>query len=144
MNKRPKDKFYKQLKGAPMGSPLSPVLANLFMEDFETRAIGTSHLKPTCWIRYVDDVFVIWPHGSEDLHAFLNHINSSHPELKFTIEFENNNSLPFLDVLITKSNNSSHTVYRKPTRTNHYLNAKSHHHPAQINSVLNFVIHRSI
>ncbi|XP_074026234.1 uncharacterized protein [Leptinotarsa decemlineata] len=107
--------------------------------------LPTSHLKPTCWLRYVDDVFVICPHRSEDLHALLNHINSLHPDLKFTIEFEYNNSLPFLDVLITKSNNSfSHMVYRKPTHTNRYLNAKSHHHPAQLNSVLNSLIHRSI
>nr|XP_023028461.1 uncharacterized protein LOC111516540 [Leptinotarsa decemlineata] len=115
------------------------------MEDFGTRAINTSHYKPSCWLRYVDDIFVIWPHGSEHLHAFLNHINSSHPDLKFTVEVENNNSLPFLDVLITKSKNSfSHTVYRKPTHTNRYLNSKSHHHPAQLNSVLNSLIHRSV
>ncbi|XP_074029264.1 uncharacterized protein [Leptinotarsa decemlineata] len=123
---RPIDKYYKQVKGAPMGSPLSPVLANLYMED-------------------VDNVFVIWPHGSENLHAFLNHINFLHPNLKFIMEVENNNSLPLLDVLITKSNNSfSHTVYRKPTHTNRYLIAKSHHHPAQLNSVLNSLIHRFI
>ncbi|XP_023028461.2 uncharacterized protein [Leptinotarsa decemlineata] len=115
------------------------------MEDFQTRAFDTSHLKPTCWLRYVDDVFVIWPHGSEDLHAFLNHINSSHLDLKFAMEFENNNSFPFLDVLITKPNNSfSYTVYRKPTHTNCYLNGKSHHYPAQLNSVLNSLIHRFI
>ncbi|XP_074030565.1 uncharacterized protein [Leptinotarsa decemlineata] len=61
------------------------------------------------------------------------------------MEVENNNSIPFLDVLITKSNNSfSHTVYQNPTYTNCYLNAKSQHHPAQLNSVLNSLVHRSI
>nr|XP_023027318.1 uncharacterized protein LOC111515318 [Leptinotarsa decemlineata] len=56
-----------------------------------------------------------------------------------------NNSLPFPDVLITKSNCSfTHTVYRKPTHTNRYFNVNSHHHPAQTNSVLNSFIHRSI
>ncbi|XP_023024928.2 uncharacterized protein [Leptinotarsa decemlineata] len=118
------------------------------MEDLKTRAIDTSHLKPTCWLRYVDDVFVIWLHGSEDFHAFLNHINSLYLDLKFTMEVKTNNSLPFLDVLITKSNNSfsqfSHTVNRKPTHTNRYLNAKSHNHPARLDSDLTSLIHRSI
>ena len=38
--------FYEQVEGAVMGSPLSPVLANIFMEDFETRALETSPWKP--------------------------------------------------------------------------------------------------
>jgi hypothetical protein len=32
-------KFYEQTNGAPMGSPLSPVMANLFMEEFEKKAL---------------------------------------------------------------------------------------------------------
>ena len=42
--------------------PLSPVIANFFMEDFEEKALNQATLKPTCWYRYVDDTFVIWPH----------------------------------------------------------------------------------
>lgn len=128
-----------------MGSPLSPVLANLYMEKFEIEAIGSFEHKPTCWLRYVDDIFVIWPHGLETLETFLKHLNNIHSNMKFTMETETNNSLSFLDVLITKSQNSfTHTVYRKPTHTNRYLHADSHHHPAQINSVLRSLIHRSI
>ena len=32
-----REKFYEQIHGAPMGSPLSPVMANLFMEEFEKK-----------------------------------------------------------------------------------------------------------
>ncbi|XP_074029250.1 uncharacterized protein [Leptinotarsa decemlineata] len=79
-------------------------------------------------------------HGFETLHNFLDHLNDLHPNIKPT-----NNSLSFLDVLIKKSNNSfTHTVNRKPTHTNRYLNANSHHHPTQTNSVLNSLIHRFI
>ena len=41
-----------------MGSPLSPIVANLYMEAFEKRALDTSAQKPNLWIRYVDDVFL--------------------------------------------------------------------------------------
>jgi hypothetical protein len=130
-------KFYKQISGAPMGSPLSPVVANLFMQEFETKAISSSILKPKCWLRYVDDVFTIWQHGQETLPLFLDHLNSLHKDIQFTMDVEKNGRFPFLDVdIIRKPNNTlGHTVYRKPTHTNRYLHASSHHHPAQIRSV---------
>ena len=40
-----------------MGSPLSPVLANIYMEYFEEMALGFTPLKPSMWLRYVDDTF---------------------------------------------------------------------------------------
>jgi retron-type reverse transcriptase len=59
--------FYEQTDGVAMGSPLSPVIANFFMEDFEKKATEQVVLKPVCWFRYVDDTFIIWPHGQEKL-----------------------------------------------------------------------------
>jgi len=60
--------FYEQTDGVAMGSPLSPVIANFFMEDCEKNAIEQATHKPACWFRYVDDTFVIWPHGQEKLN----------------------------------------------------------------------------
>ncbi|KAK5650370.1 hypothetical protein RI129_001399 [Pyrocoelia pectoralis] len=59
---------------------------------------------------------------------------------------ETNNSLPFLDLLITRNNdnNFNYSVYRKPTHTNRYLNANSHHHPTQLNSVIETLIVTSL
>ncbi|KAK5645676.1 hypothetical protein RI129_004140 [Pyrocoelia pectoralis] len=123
------NKFYKQIQGTPMGSPLSPALANIYMEDFEEKAINSFALKPKYWYRYVDDTFVIWNHGAESLNNFLDHLNNIHPNIKFRMEVENNNTIPFLDTLLTKLPNRKflHSVYRKPTHTNKYLNALSHH-----------------
>ena len=46
-----------------MGSPLSPVIAELFMEEFELDTIENDDLRPNLWLCYVDDTFVVWPHG---------------------------------------------------------------------------------
>ena len=94
-----REKFYEQTRGAPMGSPLSPVMANLFMEEFEKKALATSTLKSGFWFRYVDDTLSSWAHGLENLHRFLEHINSLHPSIKFTLEIQKEDkTIPFLDV----------------------------------------------
>jgi hypothetical protein len=54
-----------------MGSLLSPVVANLFMEDIENIALIYSPLQPNLWNKFVDDTFVIWPHGCDRLDNFL-------------------------------------------------------------------------
>ena len=53
------DTFYEQKEGAAMGSPVSAVVANLYMEYFEQIAIESSCVKPGIWSRYVDDTFCI-------------------------------------------------------------------------------------
>ena len=49
-------KFYKQLQGVAMGSPVSPVIANIYMGYFESLAIPSSPTLIKWWFRYVDDV----------------------------------------------------------------------------------------
>ena len=66
--------LYEQI-GAAMGSPLSPVVANLYMEFIENPTIQTATNRPKKWIRYMDDTFIIWPHGQEKLNQFHNHLN---------------------------------------------------------------------
>jgi hypothetical protein len=137
--------FYDQNDGVAMGSPLAPVIANYYMEHFEQQAISRAPRKPTHWYRYVDDTFVIWPHGEEELRKFLDHLNSIHHNIKFTMEVEKKLSLPFLYVLVSRRPDGSlgHTVYRKPTHTDLYLHAKSAHHPAQKKGVLLSLIRRA-
>jgi hypothetical protein len=90
--------FYEQTDGVAMGSPLSPVIANYFMEYFEEMALESATYKPLCWFRYVDGTFVIWPHGPGKLAEFLDHLNGLHENIKFTIETEKDGHLPFLDI----------------------------------------------
>jgi hypothetical protein len=89
--------FYEQIDGVAMGSPLSPVIANFYMEDFEERALDSAPHKPICWFRYMDDTFVTWPHGPDKLKEFLDHLNSIHTSIQFTMEIESEGHLPFLD-----------------------------------------------
>ena len=110
-----------------MGSPVSPIVANIFMQDLETKAVQYSEFIPKIWYRYVDDTFVIIEKQHEDY--FFEHINLINPSIQFTKELESDHKLPFLDVLIHRdiSSTLNTTLYRKPTHTNQYLNFESNH-----------------
>jgi hypothetical protein len=59
------DKFYQQKDGMAMGSALSPIISNIFMEHFEKLALDSVQYKPLLCLWYGDDIFVVWPHGPE-------------------------------------------------------------------------------
>ena len=121
-----------------MGSLLSPVITNLYMEHFEELNLYSFPLQPKWWKRYVDDTGVCWSHGIEKLEEFHRHINSISSCITFTKELETNNQLPFLDVLLIKKLDGSlgRRVFRKATHTDLYLHASSHHHPSHKAGVL--------
>ena len=110
--------YYEQVHGAAMGSPISPLIANLFMEEFEAKALQTVPTS-TLWLRLVDDTLVI--QKAEHSQQLLQHINSQDPNIQFKVEEPGTDgSIPFLDTKVTPgTNNTIHTtVYRKPTHTN--------------------------
>ena len=72
--------IYRQEEGLAMGSSLSPELANIYMEFFKEMALGSTSLKPSMWLRYVDDTFILWPH-QEDVQILLDHVNSIRPSI---------------------------------------------------------------
>jgi hypothetical protein len=129
-----------------MGSPLSPIVSNLFMENFEKKSLDSFPLKPTRWKRFVDDTNVLWPHGRDKLQHFFQHLRNISEEIKFTMEIEENGIIPFLDILINRKSdgNLGHAVYRKKTHTENYLHADSHHHPNQKLGVLKTLATRAI
>ena len=115
-------RFYQQTEGAAMGSPISPIVANLFMEGLEVQAIRTSPTPPSLWKRFVDDTFIMIK--KEDRNSFLQHLNSIHQNIKFTCEeVRDDGSMPFLDILVTSKEDGSlsTSVFRKPTQTDLYL-----------------------
>ena len=118
---------YQQIEGAAMGSPVSPIVTSLFVEDFEQKALSSFHTYLRFWRRYVDDTMVIIDKNL--INEFTDHINNQHPVIKFTMEKECDLSLPMWDVLVTRDNIGKlrFKVYRKPTHTDHYLNFTSNH-----------------
>ncbi len=111
--------YYDQIDGVAMGSPLGPVLANIFMGHHEKIWLGQySGPGLLFYRRYVDDIFCLFE-NQEQVHGFLDYINNQHPNIKFTCEEEENNTLPFLDISISKTEgpNFDTTTYRKSTYT---------------------------
>ena len=97
--------IFDQIDGVAMGSPLAPVLANLFMGFHEQNWIEqATNVKPIFYKRYVDDIFAVFESES-DADAFYSYLNTRHENIKFTFEKEKDNKLPFLDILI--NNNES-------------------------------------
>lgn len=70
-----------------MGPPLSPVIANSYMELLEHKILSDAPLKPSMFLRYTDDTVLVWPHGLGALNVFLDYVNNL-PNINFTMEFE--------------------------------------------------------
>ena len=76
-----------QEEGLSMGSPFPPVLANVYIEYFEKMALRSTTLKPSMWLRNIDDTFLLLPH-QENVQALMDHVNSIRPYIQFTMEKE--------------------------------------------------------
>ena len=122
------DKYFRQTSGIAMGSRVAPPLAIIFMDDLERRFNITAPDTPALYMRYIDDVLGVWTDGPESLHRYLQHINSAHPSIHFTIETtEDSGSIPFLDTLISVAPDGrfSTELYIKPTSAGIILHSDS-------------------
>nr|VZI47620.1 unnamed protein product [Spirometra erinaceieuropaei] len=114
---------YEQIKGTPMGSPISGLIAEAVLQKLEKRLFG--EYKPKFWARYVDVTFVIIDLDKISFHEVL--LNSIIHDLQFTMEDEVESKLSFLDVLICRQPDGkpATSVYRKPTNTLQMLSYSS-------------------
>ena len=110
--------IYEEVDGVAMGFPLTYVLANLFMGHQEQHGlIQKEALSVFFYKRYVDDIFCILK-TSEQADKFLDFLNTRHKNIKFPIEKQLDQKVPFLDVLIPKTSNNRITRnYKKSTDT---------------------------
>ncbi|VDP73945.1 unnamed protein product [Schistosoma mattheei] len=88
-----------------MGSPVSPIVANLFMHSLETSAIPKSLCPPKLWLRYVDDMFII--NKRDGMEELFNNANSISENIRLTKELESvDHKLAFLDCLVERRHNN--------------------------------------
>jgi len=121
-----------------MGTKVAPSFANIFMADFEEKWVYPYEPKPLIWLRYIDDIFMIWNHGLESLQDFLKHLNSCHKTIKFTSEISET-FVNFLDTTVKiDQNRKVYTdLFCKPTDSHNYLLFESAH-PGHLKSSLPF------
>ena len=81
------NKFYIQVHGVAMGSPLGPVLPNIFLSHYEENWLNKCPIefKPSFYRRYVDDIFVLFK-SPESAHSFCEYMSSKHQNINFIAE----------------------------------------------------------
>lgn len=113
--------LYSSGEGLIMGNPLSPLLAEIFMDSLEDKISKHIFKKFIYWYGYVDDVLACFTGTDRQLTQFLEFINNIHPNIKFTIEKEINNSINFLDLTICRvKNKHEFSIFHKPIYTHRY------------------------
>ena len=121
------NKICHQKLGTAIGTRFAPSFANMFMPKLERKMLQEYHLNPWIWLRFLDDIFLIWLHGNETLLEFLNYANSYDDTIKYTWEWSYEN-ISYLDVRIkVRDNKISTDVYSKPTDTHQYLDNRLCH-----------------
>lgn len=138
------NKYFSFTDGLPMGSPLSPLLAEIFMNFFEQTILSSNNpyfRHVIFWYRYVDDILCLWNGTDRLLTSFLTWLNSQYPTINFTLEKEENKSINFLDITITRINSSlEFKIYRKPTYTDAIIpNSSNHPHNIKMSAFHSFI-----
>lgn len=125
--------YFLQIKGTAMGKKFAPSYANIFMAEWEERALQKCKIKPLVYLRYLDDIFGIWTDSKEEFFTFINLMNTHDPSIHLKYNF-NEQSIDFLDTTVYKGNSFTQTgkleikVFFKDTDT-HSLLFKTSFHP---------------
>ena len=118
---------YLQVGGTAMGTKVAPSFAITYMGAFEEKYVYTYRLQPLMYLRYIDDVFIIWQHGEKELKEFFTYLNSSSPHIKLTTE-SSTKQIAFLDSrVVIQGCQISTDLYTKPTDSHYYLYYDSAH-----------------
>ena len=132
--------YYLQLHGIAMGTKLAPALATLYLGLIEEEFLTHRVFKPKIWLRYIDDIFLIWTEGRQALDTFIEDLNTLKPRIKFTADISDTHAT-FLDVKVFKGNrftNSSlldTSISYKPTNNFLYIHGSSYHPQSTYKSI---------
>ena len=120
--------YFRQQTGIAMGSRVAPPLAIAFMHTLESAFLSSTRTQPSLYLRYIDDVFGVWPHGLPSLLEYFDFLNSVHPSINFTLEHTGDTgTLSFLDTLFKVSETGQYTteLFIKPMSANVILHFDS-------------------
>ena len=116
-------KIRKQSTGLAMGNNAAPILASIFMHFVEEKIFERYEIP--FWARFVDDVFLVY----EPRDDLLEIVNAVHGNISFTVEHSVSDTLPFLDTLVTWSEDLrkfEFSLYVKPVHSGACLPFSSH------------------
>ena len=99
-----------------MGTICAPAYANIFITSFESKFMYQYiKEKVITFLRFTDDLFMIWTGTEEDLLKFINELNQKHKTIKFDFKYSKT-KIEFLDVLVKTSitNYKQHFMKNQP------------------------------
>lgn len=117
-----------------MGTKLAPALATIYLAQLEEAYLNTAPFSPLLYLRYIDDIFLVWTHGRDRLNTFIDGLNALKPRIKLTAEISDR-LVTFLDVTVFKGPTFETTgildteIFYKSTNNFLYLHGSSHHPP---------------
>ncbi|CAF3367010.1 unnamed protein product [Rotaria sp. Silwood2] len=133
-------KFYKQKTGLPMGNTLSPILADIYMDEYQKQHLHEVNIPNKIW-RYVDDILIITKMNKPELDQYVYDLNKIRGTIKFTSEFEQNDQINYLDTMLTKTKINNDIIlkirwFRKDTAADRLLNYESSHGKSIKNNIV--------
>ena len=120
------ENYSDRIDGVAMGSPLGPVLADLFVGFYKKQWLKQYNFcKGLLYRRYVDVIIGLF-NCEVDAMKFFDYLDSRHLNIKFTFEKQNGGKLAFLAILISnKNDNFCMSVFRKKMSIALYTNFTS-------------------
>lgn len=132
--------IFLQKSGVSMGIRFAPSFADIFMAKWEKEALRKCPLEPLIYFRFLDDIIIVWTHGTQKFWEFFDILNNHHPSIKLKATISNT-SIDFLDTTIFKHTLSKQTVlytkvFFKPTDTHALLHKRSFHPKATFRGII--------
>ncbi|XP_023213575.1 uncharacterized protein LOC111616390 isoform X3 [Centruroides sculpturatus] len=117
--------YYRQRDGIAMGSVIGPKLADICMASIDEKIFQYQGI--VFYTRYVDDILVLYDSNNVTAENIKDYANSLNKNIKFTYEEEKNYEINYLDVIITRKNETLlFRKYEKICNNNKVINYKSY------------------
>ena len=112
------DTFFLQTKGVAMGTKCAPPFANLFLGSLEEKALDQwKGTHPLLWLRFLDDILMLWPGNNTELQLFLGHLNNMMYNINFTMS-QDKSAITFLDLKGSRFNQTWYPGHQIVKKTN--------------------------